>query len=85
MAGVRERVRGPEPGLRMQTEVTGNTRRRNVYLGLALCLFAISSMFIFGLEGEMVWLMWRDAPVIALLLVLGALFFAVRWWRTPRS
>lgn len=61
-----------------------NTRRRNVYLAVALVLFAVSSMFIFGLKG-MIWLMWRDAPVVAALLFAGALFFAVRWWRTPRS
>ena len=61
-----------------------NATRRNIYLALALVLFAISSMFIFGLKG-MIWLMWRDAPLAAALLLAAAIFFAVRWWRTPRS
>jgi hypothetical protein len=42
-------------------------------------------MFIFGYDGTMVWLMWRDAPLVSLLLVIAAVFFAVRWKRTPRS
>jgi hypothetical protein len=33
----------------------------------------------------MVWWMWRDAPIAAAGLTLAAIFFAVRWWRTPRS
>ncbi|MGQ0815947.1 MAG: hypothetical protein ACT4O1_16070 [Gemmatimonadota bacterium] len=60
------------------------TRRRNVYLASALVLFAVSSMFIFGLKG-MIWLMWRDAPAVAALLFAGAALFVGLWWRTPRS
>jgi len=60
-------------------------RRRNVSFALALVCFAVSSMFIFGYDGTMVWLMWRDAPVVSSVLVVAGLFFAVRWWRTPRS
>ena len=60
-----------------------NARRRNIYLALSLILFATSCMFIFGLKG-MIWLMWRDEPLIAATLFAAALFFGVRWWRTPR-
>jgi hypothetical protein len=59
--------------------------RRNRSLALALVCFALSSLFIFGLDGHMVWLMWRDAPIVAAILFAGAVFFAVRWWRTPRT
>ncbi|MGQ0563395.1 MAG: hypothetical protein ACT443_16180 [Gemmatimonadota bacterium] len=62
-----------------------NTRRRNIYLALALVLFATSGMFIFGLDGFLVWALWRDAPAVAALLAAGAIYCAVRWWRTPRS
>ena len=61
------------------------SRRRNVSFALALVCLAVSSMFIFGYDGTMVWLMWRDAPAVSLILVVAAVFFAVRWWRTPRS
>jgi hypothetical protein len=61
-----------------------NARRRNIYLALALVLFATSSMFIFGLKG-MIWLMWRDEPLVAALLFAGAVFFAVLWWRAGRG
>lgn len=61
-----------------------NVRRRNVSLAVAIVLFAISSTFIFGADG-MVWLMWRDAPIVALFLAVTAVLFLVRWWRTPRS
>ena len=62
---------------------TNNTRRRNIYLALSLILFAISCMFIFGLKG-MIWLMWRDEPFVAATLFAAAIYFGVRWWRTPR-
>jgi len=61
-----------------------NVRRRNVYLALAIVLFATSLMFIYGPK-QMVWWMWRDAPIAAAVLTVAAVFFAVRWWRTPRS
>jgi len=61
-----------------------NARKRNISLGLALALFAISCAYITGEDGLM-WLMWRDAPVASSLLAMAAAFFAVRWWRTPRS
>lgn len=61
-----------------------NTKRRNIYLAIALVLFATSSMFIFGLKG-MIWLMWRDQPLVAALLFAASIFFVVLWWRTPRS
>ena len=61
-----------------------NVRRRNVSLALAIVLFAVSSTFIFGADG-MVWLMWRDAPLVALSLFVAAAVLFVRWWRTPRS
>jgi hypothetical protein len=61
-----------------------NTRRRNIYLALAIVLFATSLMFIYGPK-QMVWWMWRDAPIAAIVLTLAAIFFALRWWRTPRS
>jgi hypothetical protein len=60
-------------------------RRRNSSLALALVLLASSCTFIFGRDGQMVWLMWRDAPVVSFVLALAGVFFAVRWWRTPRS
>jgi len=61
-----------------------NTARRNISLGLALVLFALSCVYITGEQG-LIWMMWRDAPAISLLLAGAAAFFAVRWWRTPRS
>lgn len=62
----------------------GNAGKRNVSLALAIALFAISCAYITGDEGLM-WLMWRDAPLAAAPLALAAAFFALRWWRTPRS
>ena len=67
---------------RVMTKET--VKRRNIYLALALVLFATSNMFIFGPK-QMVWLMWRDEPIAAALLLAGAVFFAVKWWRTPRT
>lgn len=64
---------------------TENVRRRNAYFALAALCFALSSTFIFGLDGHMVWLMWRDATPVSIVLLLASVFFAVRWWRTPRS
>jgi hypothetical protein len=61
-----------------------NIARRNIYLALAIVLFSTSLMFIYGPK-QMVWWMWRDAPIAAAGLTLAAIFFAVRWWRTPRS
>lgn len=61
-----------------------NARRRNVSLGLAIALVAISFAYITGEDGLM-WMMWRDAPAVALVLAAAGAFFAVRWWRTPRS
>jgi len=61
------------------------TRRRNTSLALALVLLAASCTFIFGPDGQMVWLMWRDAPIVSIVLAGAGLLFAVRWWRTPRS
>ena len=55
-----------------------------MYLALAIVLFATSLMFIYGPK-QMVWWMWRDAPIAATVLTVAAIFFAVRWWRTPRS
>ena len=60
-------------------------RRRNASLALALVLLASSCTFIFGRDGQMVWLMWRDAPFVSSVLAGAGVFFAVRWWRTPRS
>lgn len=62
----------------------GNLRRRNTSFAAALVLTAVSSMFILGEDGLM-WVMWRDAPLIAAPLAIAAAFFFVRWWRTPRS
>ena len=71
----------------MQSETitmpSDHVRRRNIYLALALVFFATSSMFIFGLKG-MIWLMWRDEPLVAALLLAIAIVFAVLWWRTPK-
>jgi hypothetical protein len=61
-----------------------NAGKRNGSLALALALFAISCAYITGEEG-LLWLMWRDAPIAAAVLAAAAAFFAVRWWRTPRS
>jgi hypothetical protein len=63
---------------------SANVRRRNISFGLAIALLAISFAYITGEKGLM-WMMWRDAPVAALLLAAASAFFAVRWWRTPRS
>lgn len=75
-AGLHEKIHEPR-GTR--------TRRSNAALALALALFSSSLMFIFGPDGHMVWWMWRDAPLVATLLALAGVYFAVRWWRTPRS
>jgi hypothetical protein len=61
------------------------TRRSNAALALALALVSSSLTFIFGRDGQMVWWMWRDAPLVASLLALAGVCFAVRWWRTTRS
>jgi hypothetical protein len=61
-----------------------NAGRRNASLALAIALLAISFAYITGKDGLM-WMMWRDAPAIALLLAAGSAFFALRWLRTPRS
>jgi hypothetical protein len=61
-----------------------NARKRNVSLGLAIAMVAVSFTYITG-KGGLMWMMWRDAPAFALLLAAGGAFFALRWWRTPRS
>ena len=68
-----------------ETAGAPRTRRRNSSLALALVLLASSCTFIFGRDGQMVWLMWRDAPIVSSVLAVAGVFFAVRWWRTPRS
>lgn len=63
---------------------TENAGKRNASLALAIALLAISFAYITGEDGLM-WMMWRDAPAIALLLAAAGAVFALRWWRTPRS
>lgn len=63
---------------------TPATRRRNVSLALALVFTALSLSFAFDFDGNVL-ILWRDAPVIAFLFAVAAVFFAVRWRRTPRS
>jgi hypothetical protein len=59
-------------------------RRRNVNFALALLMAAMSVIFVFDFDGN-VKIMWRDAPLAATFFALAAVFFAARWWRTPRS
>jgi hypothetical protein len=59
-------------------------RKRNLYVAAAVTLFALSLLFAPG-EGGMLWLMWRDAPGLALLLVAAAAVCAALAWRTPRT
>jgi hypothetical protein len=33
----------------------------------------------------MAWMMWRDAPLLAITLMAGAVFFAFRLRRLPRA
>ncbi len=60
---------------------TSRVGRGNGSLALALVCFALSFLFIFDADGA-VWMMWRDAPLVATGFVLAAAFFAVRWRRT---
>jgi hypothetical protein len=53
---------------------------RNRYSALAALLLALTFLFYPSEEG-MAWMMWRDAPVLAAALVVGAGFFIVRWRR----
>jgi hypothetical protein len=59
-------------------------RRRNLYLALAISLFALTFLFYPSEEG-MRWMMWRDTPLLAAALTVTAAGFAWRWWRATRS
>lgn len=59
-------------------------RRRNIYTALALSLVAVT-FFFYPDEGGMAWMMWRDAPALALLLVALGVVCAVLAWRTTRN
>ena len=63
---------------------SGQLRRRNVHLALAISLFALTFLFYPSEEG-MRWMMWRDAPLLAAALAITAVGFAWRWWRASRS
>jgi hypothetical protein len=70
----------PEPDVNR----SATTRRRNVSLALALVFTALSLGFAFDFDGHVL-ILWRDAPGIAFIFAVAAVFFAVRWRRTPRS
>lgn len=61
-----------------------NTRKRNIYLALAVSLFAVTFVFYVTEEG-MQWMMWRDSTLLAVVLVAAAAVFGTLWWRTPRD
>jgi hypothetical protein len=58
-------------------------RRRNVLLASAITLIALTFLFYPGTEG-MAWMMWRDAPALAIAMAIAGLGCGVAWWRTPR-
>jgi di/tricarboxylate transporter len=59
-------------------------RKRNIYTALALSLVAVTFLFYPDEEG-MAWMMWRDAPALALLLLAAGVLCAVLAWRTTRN
>jgi hypothetical protein len=70
----------PEPDVNRSAA----TRRRNVYFAMAIIFTALSLAFAFDFDGHVL-ILWRDAPAVAFLFAVAAVFFAVRWRRTPRS
>lgn len=50
--------------------------KRNVYTALGITCLAATFMFFVNQDG-MQWMMWRDAPLLALGLVALAVFFFV--------
>jgi hypothetical protein len=63
---------------------SANQRRRNLYMAAAVTLVALTFVFAPGEEG-MLWMMWRDATWLAILLLALAAVFVVLWRRTPRT
>ena len=68
----------------MQMVRSANTRKRNIYLALAVSLLAVTFVFYVTEEG-MQWMMWRDSTLLAIGLVAAAALFGMLWWRTPRD
>lgn len=66
------------------SDANPSNRKRNVYLAVALTLIAMSFLFAPG-EGGMLWMMWRDAPWLAVPLMILAAVFLVLWRRASRS
>lgn len=73
-----------EGSLVMQMVRSANTRKRNIYLALAVSLLAVTFVFYVTEEG-MQWMMWRDSTLLAIGLVAAAALFGMLWWRTPRD
>lgn len=73
----------PRPDARHQTPDT-RLRSLNRNAALAMLLVALTFLFYPSEEG-MAWMMWRDAPLLALTLLAGAAFCALRWRRLLRS
>lgn len=69
----------PSPDSRLPTP-DSRLRSRNRNIAAAMVLIALTFLFYPSEEG-MAWMMWRDAPLLAAVLVAGAAFFIVRWRR----
>jgi peptidoglycan/LPS O-acetylase OafA/YrhL len=59
-------------------------RRRNTLTATAICLLAGTVVFFKNQEGIQ-WFMWRDAPLLAVALVVLALVCAGLAHRAPRG
>ena len=56
--------------------------RRNTFTGIALVLFTLSLVPYVG-EEHVKWMMWRDAPLLAAVMVGAAVVLLVLARRTP--
>jgi hypothetical protein len=63
---------------------TPNTRRRNVLTAAALFLTMLTFVPYVG-EQRMVWMMWRDAPLLAVALIAVVIVLVVAMVRTPND
>jgi hypothetical protein len=74
----------------MNQAVSGNRRgasklrRRNALFAAGVTLIALSFLF-YADEGGLPWMMWRDSPEIAVVLVVAGLICGALWWRTPKD